>query len=301
MIKFKELLFLKNLKGIGKARIYGKYWKLLNSSDTLGSLAEKIIAEGNFSKDDVDKAIENAQNSYEYVLNNPEVHVITVFDDDYPDKLMVMKNKRPVFLYVKGDAEILKHPNIAVIGTRKPSAESEKFEKKAVKKIVTNSHRTVVSGLALGCDKIAHQTTVDENKTTIAVLPSGVDVITPSSNRNLAENIVKTGGCLISEYEPAAKAFKGTYVERDALIAALSDGTFVVECKVKSGTMHTVEAALKYNRKVMAYLPKDSSKGNYDGNIAILENKKTLKISDFKDFTEDKIEINDNSTQQKLM
>ncbi len=98
-------------------------------------------------------------------------------------------------------------------------------------------------GLALGCDKIAHETAVNLGKKTIGVLPSGVNVITPAANKGLAERIIETGGCLISEYEPDAGVTKATYVERDAVIAALSDATVVIECGVRSGTMHTVDAA----------------------------------------------------------
>ena len=75
---------------------------------------------------------------YDKVLNNSEVHVITVFDDEYPEKLMVMENKRPLILYVKGNIDVLSKNNISVIGTRKPSNLSINFEKELVKKIVKN-------------------------------------------------------------------------------------------------------------------------------------------------------------------
>ena len=99
----------------------------------------------------------------------------------------VMGDKRPLILYVKGDAKALSAPNIAVVGTRHPSEWSQKVEMRLVKKILELSDRVVVSGLALGCDKIAHETTVLEEKATIAVLPSGVNIITPASHKNLAK------------------------------------------------------------------------------------------------------------------
>ena len=205
MKKFKEILFLKNLKRVGKATIYKKYWDILNDSKDFGELVLEIRKDSKFSDDDIDNAIQNAQNLYDDVNNNKEIHVITVFDENYPKKLMVMENKRPLILYVKGNVDALIKQNISVIGTRKPSDESQNFEKELVKSIVNNSDRVVVSGLALGCDKIAHQTTVDENKITIAILPSGVNVIKPASNKKLAEKILETGGCLVSEYEPDTK------------------------------------------------------------------------------------------------
>ena len=302
MKKFKEILFLKNLKRVGKATIYKKYWDILNDCNDFDELVSEIRKDSKFAEEDIDNAIQNAQNLYDDVNNNQEIQAITVFDDNYPEKLSVMENKRPLILYVKGDIEALTKPNIAIIGTRKPSDLSKEFEKKLVENIVNNSDRVVVSGLALGCDKIAHQTTVDEDKITIAVLPSGVNVIKPASNKNLAENILKTGGCLVSEYEPNAKVFRGNYVERDAIVAAYCDGIFVVECGVKSGTMHTVNAAIDYKRKIYCYSPNGES---FDGNEYILENNvDAVRVNDIDEFLNDldnlKSEKNSKSIQQKI-
>ena len=295
MIKFKELLFLKSLKRVGKATIYNKYWDILNDCENFDDLVSKISKDSKFTKDDIDKAIGNAQKLYDDVNNNKEVQVVTVFDDNYPKKLMIMQNKRPLILYIKGNVDSLSKANIAFIGTRKPSTESETFEKKLVKKIVNDSERVIVSGLALGCDKIAHQVTVDENKATIAILPCGINAITPASNKKLAEDILKTNGGLISEYEPNAKAFKGTYLERDKLVAAFSDAVFVVECGLKSGTMHTVEAAQKYDKKIFTFIPEDIPEGEYEGNLSIND---AIQISEGDDFNNNLITSKKTSIQQ---
>lgn len=89
-----------------------------------------------------------------------EINVITVFDKEYPKKLFDMENQKSLYLYVKGSMDALSKSNIAIIGTRKPSNNTEIFEKKLVKRILDVSKRVVVSGLALGCDKIAHETTL---------------------------------------------------------------------------------------------------------------------------------------------
>ena len=298
MIKFKELLFLKNLKGVGKAKIYKKYWDILSNCKDFDDLISKIEKDSKFSREDIDKAINNAQVVYDDVLNNSEIHVITVFDDDYPEKLSVMENKRPLILYLKGNVDSLSKANIAFIGTRKPSDESEKFEKEMVKSIVNSSNRVIISGLALGCDKIAHQATVDDNKATIAILPSGIDVITPASNKKLAEDILETGGCLLTEYEPGAKAFKGTYVERDCLVAAFSDAIFVVECGLNSGTMHTVESALKYDKMIFTFIPQDIPEGEYEGNLSIDD---AIGITDINDYDDDLITSKKGFGQQTLI
>lgn len=149
----------------------------------------------------------------------------------------------------------------------------------------------VVSGLALGCDKIAHETTVNENKITIAFLPCGLNVISPSSNKKLAKSIIEQGGCLVSEYEPDKKVFKRSYVERDKIVAAFSDIVFVLQCGEKSGTMHTVNVTIDFkkvnHRDLYVYIPEDMSDGDYSGNISILKSNNGTKVSDIDEFCEE--------------
>lgn len=286
MIKFKELLFLNNIKGVGKATIYKRYWDALNNSNNLDELYH--IVNKNFKRDkiELDKSLKKANLIYNIVEEDPEMTVITVFDDNYPEKLRDMGNKRPIMLFVKGNVDVLSKPNIAIIGTRKPSPNSKNFEQSLVQTILDNSDRVVVSGLALGCDQVAHKTTVDKKRETIAVLPSGLNNITPPSNKGLAGEIIEQGGCLITEYEPNMKVNRGSYVARDAIVAAFSDITFVVECGIKSGTMHTVNACLEYKEKVdysrelYCYLPEDESLGEYMRNKFILENGNSTKVTD---------------------
>lgn len=293
MNKFKELLFLKNIKGLGKVKINNNYLHLLDEFSDLNDLISEMEYKFNFSYDKLEVAKIKAEEIYEYVVNNPEIEVITLFDEKYPKKLLDMGSKKPLILYVKGNVDVLAKPNLAVIGTRNPSDLSQYFEENLVKNIVNSTERVIVSGLALGCDKIAHQTTVDENKITIAVLPSGVDVIKPAKHKKLAKDIIDTGGCLISEYEPDKSVFKSTYVERDQIVAAFSDAIFVVECGIKSGTMHTVDAAEGFNRQIYAYLPDKMPEGYYDGNEFILDNiDSSLKVDTVEEFLEELNSLN---------
>ena len=287
MNKFKELLFLKNINGLGKVKINKNYLHLLNEFSDLDDLISEMEFKFKFEYDKLENAKIKAEETYEKVINNPKIQVITIFDVNYPKKLLEMGSKKPLILYVMGNVEALSKPNIAVIGTRKPSGLSKSFEENLVKNIVNSSERAIISGLALGCDKIAHQTTVDESKITIAVLPGDVNKIKPASNKNLAEDILKTGGCLISEYEPGIRVQKGNYVERDKIMAALSDAIFVVECGVESGTMHTVNFAKEYKRQIYSYLPDERPEGSYDGNEFILnENFGAVKVEDIEEFIE---------------
>ena len=299
MKKFKEILFLKNLKRVGNAAINGKYNKILTDAENIDDLILKLKnIESKFSDEDLHMAKNKAEDIFDYV-ETMDINVITIFDDTYPKSLDVMKNSKPTILYVKGNIKALEMPNISVIGTRKPLKSSEIFEKNLVKNIVNNLDRVIVSGLALGCDKIAHQTTLDENKTTIAVLPSGIDVITPASHKKLASDIITNGGCLISEYNPTSKAFKGTYLARDKIVAALSDATFVVECGVKSGTMKTVKEADKFQKQIYTYIPSKRDEGQYDGNEHILKNyHNVIEVENIEEFIGDLKALKSKSPQQ---
>ena len=305
MIKLKEILFLKNLKKVGKATIYNKYWEKLEDCDALFDLADEVEKSGKFPKDEIIKSMDHAERLYGEIADS-QIDVITVFDEKYPKKLNVMGNKKPLVLYLRGNIDALEKPNIAIIGTRKPSKSSQVFEKDLVKNIVNSTDRVVVSGLALGCDKIAHQATVDENKITVAVLPGDVFKIKPASHKKLAEDIINAGGCLISEYEPGVKVQKGNYIDRDMIVAALSDAIFIVECGVESGTMHTVKNAEKYKRQIYSYLPDERPEGSYDGNEFILKNNEdALKVEDIEEFLDNlksmKIKKTTKSVQQTLI
>ena len=300
MKKFMELLFLKNIKGLGNSTINKKYIHLLENINTFKECVELVYGnEPNLASVDIDKAMSVAEKKYNDIFNDLEITVITIFDDEYPKKLFDLKDKKPIILYVKGDVRALTQSNIAIVGTRKPSEWSMKVESRLVQKIIELSERTIVSGLALGCDKIAHETTVNLGKKTIAVLPSGVNAITPVAHKNLAKNIIKNGGCLVSEYEPSLKASKSTYVARDAVIAALSDATMVVECGIKSGTMHTVDAAEQMKRKLACYYIDDKTKGNFEGNGFMIKEKSAHKISDTEDLIPFLKELNMRETNEE--
>lgn len=295
MDKLKEILFLKNIKGVGKAKIHKKYWGYLENGADIDELG-KIIAykETGLVVRDILIAREKSERLYQSIVNDFNIHVITAFDENYPMRLRAMGEKRPLILYIKGDLKVLSNPNIAVVGTRYPSEWSQQVEKRLVKKILELSNRTVVSGLAIGCDKIAHETTVLEGKKTVAVLPSGINIVTPASHEGLAKSILETGGCLVSEYEPNVKASRSYFIERDAIVAALSDITLVIECDVVSGTMRTVNAVSEYKRKLSCYYPINMKMGRYAGNEFMVKAKKAIKVRNADDLMKLLLTIEEN-------
>jgi len=154
--------------------------------------------------------------------------VVAIGDDNFPSHRGNVKNsEKPIFLFYRGDMSLLSASsnNVAVIGLLNPSQEIEAVEREVVAGLV-NQGSVIVSGLALGCDSIAHLQTLDTNGKTVAILPGPLNDIMPAKNRGLAERIVTHGGLLISEYLTAAKTkmeLGGRYQERDRLQALFSD------------------------------------------------------------------------------
>ena len=163
MSKLKEILFLKSIKGFGKKNIYMRYFEDLEKVDNLEDLKELVRSkEKHICEEELLKAEQKAEDLYQNIRAQKDITVITVMDKSYPKQLQVMRMERPLILYVKGSVDVLNDDNIAIIGTRKPSEWSKKVEQRLVRKIADISDRVVISGLALACDKIAHETIVKE-------------------------------------------------------------------------------------------------------------------------------------------
>lgn len=174
------------------------------------------------------------------------------------------KSDYSVFLSYKGDIKLIndKNINMAIIGVLDPSSKIEQMEMDIVSKFAKNK-TVIVSGLALGCDSIAHKVALKFNTPTIAILPSTIKSILPSQNSDLANQIVINGGLLISEYYKDAINFKeqiSRYVQRDRLQALFSDMVILTasysqsdtdkDKKLDSGSRHAMAKAKEYGIRV---------------------------------------------------
>lgn len=174
-------------------------------------------------------------------------------------------------LYCLGNTKLLHNQCVAVIGSRKLSRQGMLFDKDITARICKDF--TIVSGLAIGADTIAHQTAIKLNKPQIAVLPCGFNNITPRRNIKIALDILQQGGLLVSEYSPNTQATKNSYLARNEIIAQIAKMLVIVECSAQSGTMNTVRCANKLNKKLFAYLPTNPSKHfKADGPQQIINN-----------------------------
>ena len=177
-----------------------------------------------------------------------QIKIVNINNKEYPPLLKLIPNP-PINLYYRGT--ILPNKNcFAIVGARSCSIESKRLASKIAKEL--SEYFTIVSGLASGIDTFSHIATIEKKKRTIAVLGTGLNqkVIYPKENLELSENIIKTGGCLISEYSPNTKGSKKTFPERNRIISGMSLAILAIEAKERSGTSIVIRKALEQNKKV---------------------------------------------------
>lgn len=181
----------------------------------------------------------------------PDHYLLTLDDDAYPPLLKEIDNP-PILLYVMGQVELLKDPQLAIVGSRNCS----KYGKTIAEDFATHLSEvglTITSGLASGIDKAAHvgALSASNDGKTIAVVATGLDRVYPASNRELAHRIVQKGA-IVSEYPLGTKPLAYHFPERNRIIAGLSIGTLVVEAASKSGSLITARLAMEQGREVFA-------------------------------------------------
>lgn len=180
-----------------------------------------------------------------------KVNTLTLQSPLYPESLRQISDA-PRQLYYIGDlAGALSRPRLSVVGSRKVSAYGKSITLQLAREAAAQGV-TIISGLALGVDGLAHQAALEAKGVTIAVLPSGLSKIYPSSHHQLAEQILGQGGALVSEYPDGTPPFKTNFVARNRIISALGDALLITEAAVRSGSLHTANFALEQGKTVMA-------------------------------------------------
>ncbi len=182
-----------------------------------------------------------------------DIKSISVNDGEYPAEFSeLMKPVRR--FYAAGNLDLLgrvAHRRVGIIGTRKMTAYGREVARDMAR-AAARAGVTVVSGLAFGIDSVAHQAALDVSGLTIAVLPGSLHKIYPARHYGLSQEIISKNGLLLSEYEKPTPPMRHYFIERNRLIAALSDVVLIVEAHHKSGTNHTVDAAVAMGRTVAA-------------------------------------------------
>jgi len=185
-------------------------------------------------------------------LAREKIKVLTIDQPAYP-KLLKQIYDPPGLIYYRGDPEAFTGFALAVVGTRKFTPYGQQVAEKLVKELALNN-LTIVSGLAMGIDALAHSAALQAGGKTIAVLGSGLDQqnIYPSQNRYLSDKIQASGGLIMSEYPIGTLPLKHHFPQRNRLISGLSHATLVIEAGEKSGALITAMHALEQNREVFA-------------------------------------------------
>jgi DNA processing protein len=284
MNEFQTLVFL-GLPGVGRISVK----KIIDKNLVVGEIKEietyiKIISEiipsvrNKLKLDDIKFSISKAN----AILNDCEslgITTISYNNELYPIQLKDLGKKAPVLLYAKGDLSVLKSKkNVAIIGTRDISNDGLTAGSYITKQFVDRGY-VIVSGLAKGCDTLAHKVCLENEGKTIAVMAHGLDMVYPKENSQLAEQIY-VNGCLISEYPPKTNVLANYFVERDRIQSGLSKGVVVIETNVKGGTMHTVKSGTEQRRKIACIEYKeDVILPTNAGNRMLLKEKRAFALS----------------------
>lgn len=176
--------------------------------------------------------------------------IMTCGDEDYPERLREIFDPPPV-LWVRGDRALLARPGIAVVGTRQPSPYGTAMAEMLSRDLAARK-LLILSGMARGIDTAAHKGALSAGGRTVAVWGTGVDVIYPKENKKLAEEIVQSGGTILSELPLGTFPAPQNFPLRNRIISGLSVGVLVVEAGEQSGTRVTARCALEQNRDVYA-------------------------------------------------
>jgi DNA processing protein len=219
------------------------------------------------------------------ILIKENIKILTIEDDEYPPLLKEIYDPPFCLFYLGTPNGLLDKTTISVVGTRKTTPYGIQATEKITRELV-ESQIAIVSGLALGIDTVAHQTTIQNKGRTIAVLGSGLakNFIYPRSNWQLAQKIIDSGGVIFSEYPPYAKPEKFYFPQRNRIVSGISLGTLVTESPFKSGSLITAKIALDQNREVFA-VPGNIFSNNSQGSHRLLQEGAKL-VSSGKDILE---------------
>ena len=247
--------FLEKIEGIGEVR------------------ANNIKAFTDFSK---------AEDEIKFI-EKYKIKPLFISDKDYPQRLLNCYDS-PTLLYYKGTADLNTLKIISIIGTRHHTEYGKQVAEKLIKELAVHNI-TIVSGLAFGIDAIAHKSSIKNDLPTVGVLAHGLDQIYPSEHSNLAKDMIKNYGGLLTEFRSKSKPDKHNFPTRNRIVAGMSDATIVIETGIKGGSMITAELANGYNKDVFAIPGRVTDHKNAGCNFLIKNNKAVL-LSDAQELIE---------------
>ncbi|MCB0536838.1 MAG: DNA-processing protein DprA [Bacteroidetes bacterium] len=235
----------------------------------------KIPGIGPITADNILKGtcFKQAEEEIEFTEKN-NIEVLPYTSSKYPKRLTHCTDS-PLLLYKKGSANLNYAKTISIVGTRKATKYGKDFIIQLCEDLKNNEIQ-IISGLALGIDGQAHKSALDNKLSTVAVLGHSLNTIYPSLHKNLAEDIVKNNGALLSEYPSFEPMHPSNFPMRNRIVAGMSDAVIVVESAVKGGAIITANIANSYNRDVFALPGRYKDKYSAGCNFLIKTNKSHL-------------------------
>jgi DNA processing protein len=215
----------------------------------------------------------NAEDEIKFI-EKFRIKPLFITDKEYPQRLLNCYDS-PTLLFYKGTADLNASKIISIVGTRTHTDYSKKITDKLIEEL-SSQNILIVSGMAYGVDAIAHKAAVKNNLSTVGVLAHGLDQIYPPDHSNLAKDMLKNGGGLLTEFRSQTKPDKHNFPERNRIVAGMSDATIVVESGIKGGSMVTAELANGYNKDVFAFPGKVTDSKSAGCNYLIKSNKAML-------------------------
>lgn len=261
-----KLLALSMLKGIGPATLRKMAGMVNFESATPENLSHQFPANSTILRDS--QAWTQALEEAEKQVEESERHgarILSPLDPGYPSLLAATKDD-PFLLFVRGTLAPDQAKSVAVIGTREPTSHGTVIAKRITQYLVEQGW-SVVSGLAKGCDAIAHQAALEHGGHTVAVMAHGLHTVAPKTNLRLAEDILNKGGALVSEYCFGVEPRPEFFVKRDRIQAGLAQGVAMIQSDHKGGSLHASRASLDYGRWLAVPYPTDPDRLNREPKV----------------------------------
>lgn len=253
-----QWLVLHLVKGIGRRRL-AQYLTVMGSPDALPDCTLSQLTDMGWPADIAKRTLNAARQPWQALpdikrlanwVARPQHHILTPAMAAYPWRFPETLTDPPPVLYVRGDPSVLERLQLAMVGSRQPSAPNTRLTEDWSGQLASRG-LVITSGLARGIDAAAHRGAINAGLPTLAVLGSGLDSIYPAGHEALAADILAHGGALMSELPPWTPPAAGNFPRRNRLVAALATAVLVVEGAERSGSLITARLAAEYGRDVM--------------------------------------------------
>lgn len=252
-----------------------EFWNLnklqINNLAIESKLKEKLIAK--LENDTLSKLSEQ--------IKKLNAQIVVCSDDFYPERLKKYKYS-PLMLFYKGDINLLNNTRlITIVGTRKSSSYGEALVESVVRDISTHKY-PVLTGTAKGIDTKVIESSLVNKTRCISVLSSGIDSISPKESSDLLDEIIKHGGCYLTEFPPGVASFKSNYAIRAKLLAILATEIIIIEAPKNSGAILVAKEGFQLSRNVFC-LPSYHNDANFWGSHNLIDDGTAVLVRNFDD------------------